>query len=225
MPVAGFAAASHSRHRNRLGERVRRGYTAAMSADTAAAETLGLFPLHTVLLPGGSLGLRVFERRYLDLVRECGRQGRGFGVCLIIDGSEVGNPASAAAYGTEALIEDFGTGDDGLLTLRVRGARRFHASRVRVRDNGLQVAEVQWCAGDGEEVVRPQHSLLVTLLESLLEQAGGEHAKAPHSRMDDAAWVGWRLAELLPLSLPQRQVLLQIDDPHLRLDQLLSLLP
>ncbi|MGO4780230.1 LON peptidase substrate-binding domain-containing protein, partial [Lysobacter sp. 2RAB21] len=68
-----------------------------MSADTAAAETLGLFPLHTVLLPGGSLGLRVFERRYLDLVRECGRQGRGFGVCLIIDGSEVGNPASAAA--------------------------------------------------------------------------------------------------------------------------------
>ncbi|MGH8080690.1 MAG: LON peptidase substrate-binding domain-containing protein [Lysobacter sp.] len=195
-----------------------------MSADTAA-QTVGLFPLHTVLLPGGSLGLRVFERRYLDLVRECGRQGRGFGVCLIIDGEEVGKPASAAAFGTEALIEDFGTGEDGLLTLRVRGARRFHVTRVRVRDNGLQVAQVQWCEDDGDEVVRPEHSLLVTLLERLLEQAGGEHALAPHSRMDEAAWVGWRLAELLPLSLQQRQMLLQMDDPHQRMDQLLALLP
>lgn len=198
-----------------------------MSADTDtdAAQTLGLFPLHTVLLPGGSLGLRVFERRYLDLVRECGRHDRGFGVCLILDGHEAGTPASAAAYGTQALIEDFGTGDDGLLTLRVRGARRFHAERVRVRDNGLQVAQVRWCPDDDAAVVRPEHSLLTTLLQRLLEQAGGEHALAPHSRMDEAAWVGWRLAELLPLTLSQRQMLLQMDDPHLRLDQLLALLP
>lgn len=196
-----------------------------MSSEPAVAESLGLFPLHTVLLPGGSLSLRVFERRYLDLVRECGRLGRGFGVCLIIDGEEVGAAASAAAYGTEALIEDFGTGDDGLLTLRVRGARRFHATRVRVRDNGLQVAEVHWCQADPDEVVRPEHSLLVTLLERLFEQAGGEHSKAPHSRLDEASWVAWRLAELLPLSLSQRQMLLQLDDPHARLDQLLALLP
>ncbi|MBW8807549.1 MAG: LON peptidase substrate-binding domain-containing protein, partial [Lysobacter sp.] len=174
---------------------------------------------------GGSLSLRVFERRYLDLVRECGRVGRGFGVCLIIDGQEVGAPVAAAAFGTEAVIEDFGTGDDGLLTLRVRGARRFHADRVRVRDNGLQVADVRWCEPDPDEVVRPEHSLLVTLLERLFEQAGGEHSKAAHSRFDEASWVGWRLAELLPLTLSQRQMLLQLDDPHARLDQVLALLP
>lgn len=196
-----------------------------MSSEPAVAESLGLFPLHTVLLPGGSLSLRVFERRYLDLVRECGRVGRGFGVCLIIDGEEVGAPAAAAAFGTEAVIEDFGVGDDGVLTLRVRGARRFHADRVRVRDNGLQVADVRWCEPDPDEVVRPEHSLLVILLERLFEQAGGEHSKAAHSRFDDAAWVGWRLAELLPLSLSQRQMLLQLDDPHARLDQVLALLP
>ncbi|WP_223621001.1 LON peptidase substrate-binding domain-containing protein [Lysobacter sp. ESA13C] len=196
-----------------------------MSADIDASESLGLFPLHTVLVPGAALGLRVFERRYLDLVRDCGRQGRGFGVCLIIDGHEAGAPAAAAAYGTEAVIEDFGTGEDGLLTLRVRGVRRFHAERVRVRDNGLQVAEVQWCAPEPSEVVRPEHSLLVTLLEHLLEQIGGEHAKAPRSCMDDAAWVGWRLTELLPLSLTQRQALLQMDGPHQRLEHLLTVLP
>ena len=188
-------------------------------------EPLGLFPLHTVLVPGASLGLRVFEPRYLDLVRDCGRAGKGFGVCLILDGEEVGAPASAAAYGTEALIEDFGSGDDGLLTLQVRGARRFHTQRVRVRDNGLQVADVEWCDPDPDDAVRPEHGLLVTLLERLIEHVGGEHAQASKAQFDDAAWVGWRLAELLPLQDAQRQALLQIDDPHQRLDRLLVLLP
>jgi Lon protease-like protein len=86
-------------------------------------ESLALFPLNSVLLPGAALGLRVFEARYLDLIRDCGRQGRGFGVCLIIKGDEVGAPATVAAFGTEAVIEDFGQGDDGLLTLRVRRPR------------------------------------------------------------------------------------------------------
>jgi Lon protease-like protein len=193
--------------------------------NAAPTEPLGLFPLHTVLVPGASLGLRVFEPRYLDLVRDCGRAGKGFGVCLILDGEEVGAPASAAAYGTEALIEDFGSGDDGLLTLRVRGARRFHTQRVRVRDNGLQVADVEWCDPDPDDAVRPEHGLLTTLLERLLERVGGEHAHAARAQFDDAAWVGWRLAELLPLPDAQRQVLLQIDDPHERLDRLLALLP
>ena len=171
------------------------------------------------------MGLRVFEPRYLDLIRECGRQGKGFGVCLILEGEEVGAPASAAAYGTEARIEDFDRGDDGLLQLRVRGARRFHCRRVRVRDNGLQTAEIDWLPDDVREPVRPEHGLLVTLLERLLEQAGGEHARAEKACFDDAAWVGWRLAELLPLQDPQRQALLQLDDPHQRLDRLLALLP
>lgn len=188
-----------------------------------STDSLGLFPLHTVLLPGATLGLRVFERRYLDLVRDCGRSGRGFGVCLILEGSETGAPASAAAFGTEALIEDFGSGDDGLLTLRVRGARRFHADRVRVRDNGLQVADVRWCEGDAVEPVQPEHGLLPVLLQQILDKVGGEHALAPSSLMDDAAWVGWRLAELLPLHDSQRQELLQLDDPYQRLERLLTL--
>lgn len=198
---------------------------AAPSSESPGPESLGLFPLHSVLVPGAALSLRVFEPRYLDLVRECGRRGRGFGVCLIIDGEEVGAPASAAAFGTEALIEDFGTDADGLLTLRVRGARRFHARRVRVRDNGLQVAEIDWCAPDPEHALLPQHGLLATLLQELIDRIGGEHAMAPRVRMEDAAWVGWRLAELLPLQLAQRQALLQTDDPHERLDRLLVLLP
>ncbi|QNP41522.1 LON peptidase substrate-binding domain-containing protein [Lysobacter solisilvae (ex Woo and Kim 2020)] len=188
-----------------------------------ATESLALFPLHTVLLPGAALGLRVFEARYLDLVRDCGRNGRRFGVCLIIKGEEVGAPASAAAFGTEAVIEDFGQGDDGLLTLQVRGARRFHVERTRVRDNGLQVADVRWCPDDASEPVQPEHGLLPVLLDSIIEKLGSEHAKAARALHDDAAWVGWRLAELLPLHDSQRQELLQMDEARARLDRLLEL--
>src|SRR5687768_3038431 len=186
--------------------------------------SIGLFPLRTVLLPGAALGLRVFERRYLDLVRDCMREGTTFGICLIIDGPEAGPPAVPAAFGTEARIEDFGSGDDGLLTLRVRGARRFHVTRTRVRDSGLVVAQVEWCDPDPDDELHPEHALLGTLLQRILDQVGGEHAKAPPVCFDDAAWVGWRLAELLPLSDQQRQSLLQQDDPHARLDSLLAAL-
>ncbi|MCA1715040.1 MAG: LON peptidase substrate-binding domain-containing protein [Gammaproteobacteria bacterium] len=193
-------------------------------------QSLALFPLHTVLVPGAALALRVFEPRYLDLVRDCGRSGDGFGVCLILEGSETGTPALPAAFGTEARIEDFGSGSDSLLTLRVRGARRFHVRRTRVRDNGLVVAEVDWCDADPDDSLRPEHGLLAILLQGLLDQSlprtrsgvGGRHARPSPALLDDAAWVGWRLAELLPLTDAQRQSLLQADDPHARLDRLLA---
>ena len=191
----------------------------------ALIESLPLFPLHAVLLPGAALGLRVFERRYLDMIGDCGRSGQGFGICLILEGEEAGVPATPAAFGTEALIEDFDTGDDGLLTLQIRGARRFHVARTRVRDNGLVMADVTWREADLDDAVRPEHALLATLLQHLLEQVGGEHSKVSNARFDDAAWVGWRLAEFLPISEDQRLALLQEDDVHARLDQLLQLMP
>ena len=186
-------------------------------------ETIGLFPLNAVLVPGASIGLRVFEPRYLDLVRDCGRDGSGFGVCMILAGDEVGEAATPAAFGTEARIEDFGSDDSGTLTLQVRGYRRFRVAKTRVRDNGLVVGEVEWREPDSDDEVRPEHAVLGMLLQRILEQVGGDGADPGPRQIDNAAWVGWRLAELLPLSDRQRQVLLQEDDPHERLQQLLSL--
>ncbi len=151
----------------------------AAAADDADGDPLGLFPLHAILLPGAAMAVRVFEPRYLRMVSDCGRHGRGFGVCLILEGEEAGEPALPATIGTEALIEDFGAGEDGLLTLRIRGARRFATQRIQVRDDGLQVADVAWFGADLAQPVRPEHGLLVTLLERLMEHVGGDHAKAP----------------------------------------------
>lgn len=184
--------------------------------------TLPLFPLNSVLVPGGALGVRVFEPRYLDLVRECGRTGGTFGVCLILEGSEAGAPATPAAWGTEAVIEDFDRDADGLLALRVRGARRFRVQQVRVRDNGLVVAGVEWQEQDPEVPLRPEHALLRDVLAGILEQAGSDPYAVPKAKMEDAAWIGWRLAELLPLEDHQRLGLLQQADPHARLQKILD---
>ena len=188
-----------------------------------ATVSLPLFPLHTVLVPGAALDLRIFERRYLDMIRDCGRNGSGFGVCLILDGNEAGAAALPAAFGTEALVEDFDTTAEGLLSLRVRGRRRFHVLRTRVRDTGLMVADIEW----REDVaasprLRPEHALLAELLRRILLQIASDHAEPAPMLFENAAWVGWRLAELLLLSMPQRQELLQLDDPHARLQRLLD---
>ena len=187
--------------------------------------TLPLFPLHGALLPGAVLGLRVFEARYLDLVRECGRNGGSFGVCLILDGDEVGAPATPAAWGVEARIEDFDMGGDGVLQLKLRGMRRFHVLGTRVRDNGLVIGEVEWALPDHDDELRPEHALLAILLEHILEHAGSDLAGSGQAQMDQAAWVGWRLAELLPLAEGQRLQLLQQDDVHQRLSLLLGWIP
>ncbi|MFT4178834.1 MAG: LON peptidase substrate-binding domain-containing protein [Thermomonas sp.] len=189
-------------------------------------ENLPLFPLHTVLVPGGALELRIFERRYLDMLRDCGRDGAGFGVCLILAGQDAGAPALPAAFGTEAVIEDFDAAPDGLLLLRVRGRRRFHVLHTRVRDNGLLIGEVAFLEDLPETPgaslrLRPEHALLAELLRRILEQVGGGIDPDP-ALFEDAPWVGWRLAELLPMEDAQRQALLQIDDPHKRLQHLLE---
>lgn len=190
-----------------------------------ALSELPLFPLSSVLFPGGSLGLRIFEPRYLDLIRRCGRSGEGFGICLILEGSEAGAPAIPAALGTEAAIVDFAMTDDGLLGITVEGRRRFHVERTRVRADGLIVADVRWLPETERVRMREEHALLGVLLARILDKAGVEHDGVGKGRLAEADFVGWRLAEWLPLSPQERQWLLQLDDPHERLQQLVERLP
>jgi uncharacterized protein len=184
-----------------------------------------LFPLNAVLFPGGPLSLRIFERRYLDMVRDCARNGVGFGVCLILHGREVGETAVPAAVGTLARIVDFCTLPDGLLGISAEGGERFHVDSSRVRDNGLAHGVVRFWPDEPAVSLPPQFVLLANILERLLEQPGNAFCKAERSLFDDASWVGFRLAEALPLENRERQHLLQITDPLDRLVQLMHYLP
>ncbi len=187
-----------------------------------ASVDIPLFPLNTVLFPGGPLSLRIFERRYLDLVRDCTRNGSGFGVCLILQGREAGEPSVPAAVGTFARIVDFYTLDDGLLGIRASGSERFRVERSRVRDNGLAHGEVRFWPDEPTIVVPPEYALLATILDRLLEKL---ETTFERSRLDDASWVGFRLAEALPLENRERQHLLQMTDPLERLAQITQYLP
>ena len=187
--------------------------------------SMALFPLNTVLFPGAEMSLRIFEPRYLDLVRACCRDGQGFGICANIAEQDLANHqvGGPVALGTEARIVDFASLPDGLLGIRVRGERRFRVRRTRVRDNGLIVADIDWLSPSGSSPLAIEHELLATLLHRLIERIGGAHAQAAMESYRDADWVSWRLAELLPLSLPQRQSLLQQDDAQRRMQRLLEL--
>jgi uncharacterized protein len=184
-----------------------------------------LFPLSTVLYPGGQLQLRIFEPRYLDLVRECTRSGSSFGVCLILDGREVGEPARPAAVGTLARITDFSHREDGLLGIATEGGERFRVQTTRVRSDGLLRGEVELWPQEVAQQVPVEFALLQTILERLIETMGPHWQRAPRSAYDDAGWVGFRLAELLPLAGEEQQQLLEMTDPIQRLAALRDILP
>jgi Lon protease-like protein len=184
-----------------------------------------LFPLNAVLFPGGALGLRIFEARYLDMVRECARESCPFGVCLIMEGQEAGEPALPAAVGTLARIVDFDMLPEGLLGISVIGGARFRVQKSRIRGNGLVIGEVREWPEEPTVPVPIEFSLLPAILERLAEQAGLSWRNGPRERYDDASWVGFRLAELLPLGDSERQRLLEITDPLERLTTLRDAMP
>jgi Lon protease-like protein len=182
-------------------------------------------PLSTVLYPGGQLQLRIFEPRYLDLVRECTRTGSAFGVCLILEGREVGVPALPAAVGTLAHITDFNHREDGLLGIATEGGSRFRVLRTRIRSDGLLRGEVELWPEETPQEVPVEFSLLQTILERLIETIGPQWRHAPKSSYDDAGWLGFRMAELLPLAGEEQQQLLEMTDPVQRLAALRDILP
>ncbi len=183
-------------------------------------DSLALFPLHVVLMPGGRLPLRIFESRYIDMVRECLRQDVGFGVVWRMD-TEPGAGGGHAAIGTEARIRDFTTLEDGLLGIDCEGCRRFRVRATRARDNGLLIGEVAWLGEEEAASVAPRHGALQSLMRQVLQNR--ELAERINVDIDDASSLGFALANLLPLDLPRSQQLLEMVDPAARLDTLIEL--
>lgn len=188
---------------------------------SATHATLPLFPLNTVLFPGGPLRLRIFEPRYLDMVSRCMREGTGFGVALIVAGREAGGPVQTVEIGTLARIVDFEQLDDGLLGITARGERRFRIVHVHQQSDGLNVCQVEWREEEARAEVPPQHAVLAELLRSALEQIGEAYGEVTPA-YEDATWVGMRLAELLPLVAIERQEMLELNDGPERLQWLQS---
>jgi Lon protease-like protein len=182
-----------------------------------ASVELALFPLKTVLFPGGLLALRIFEPRYLDMIARSLRGDNRFGVVAIRSGSEVGT-ADAFDVGTSAEIVDWHQESGGMLGIRAVGRETFRIEESTRRPDGLYVGRVTML----EELVTVRlpaaHAPLATLLRNLLAQLPSPTVTS--AEYDDAVWVGARLAELLPLAVSEKQSLLEIRDPLARLERI-----
>jgi len=183
--------------------------------------SIALFPLNLVLFPDGPLPLRIFETRYVDMVKRCMRAGDAFGVVLIREGDEVG-PAETYAVGTTAAITDFDQLPDGLLGLFCVGKQRFRILTKSRQSDGLNVGDIELLPAEPTVVLPERHERLATLLANVLPQLGEVYTDI-EMRLDDAAWVGHRLAEILPIEMSDKQMCLEMSDPIERLDWLAPL--
>ena len=189
----------------------------------AGAAELPLFPLQTVLFPGGRLPLRIFEQRYLEMAKACLRDGTPFGVCLIREGREVGEAALPEELGCTARIVEWDMPQLGLLQVVAHGEQRFRIRSRRVQRDGLALAEVEMVAEASDAPLDAQADLCARVLRRIIEAAPAGLVQAP-PQFDSAAWVSARLAELLPLSLASKQRLLEMDEPRDRLEILRRLI-
>lgn len=184
-----------------------------------------LFPLNTVLFPGGPLPLRVFEARYLDMVSECMKNSTPFGVLLLVSGPEAGGQttASTAAIGTLATIVDWYQGTDGLLGITALGTERFRLLSASRREDGLNVGEIQVLEPESAVAVPEEFAGWSALLQAVLDDLGKLYETAER-HYDDASWLGYRFAEILSVENQERQRLLEMTDPLERLHVLRPLL-
>jgi Lon protease-like protein len=169
-----------------------------------------LFPLNTVLFPGGPLPLRIFESRYLDMISRCMKDDTPFGVLLIKEGREVG-PVATYTVGTLANVVDWYQGSDGLLGLTAVGAQRFQLLRTDRQPDGLNVGKVELLPSPEPTPLPTDYAALPHILDSVMNDLGLLYENLER-RFDDAVWVAHRFVEILPIGLEQKQLWLESDD-------------
>lgn len=186
-------------------------------------DDVALFPLQTVLFPGGLLALRLFEQRYLDMAKSCLREDRAFGVCRIREGQEVGAPATPDAVGCLARIAHWDMAQLGVLNIVARGERRFRIVERRLERSGLARARIELLAEERDAELPADLQGCAQFLRAILEQTESTGIEPP-ARYQSCLWVSARLAERLPLPLEFKQTLLEIDEGAERLARLAAAL-
>ncbi|MBB5322689.1 LON peptidase substrate-binding domain-containing protein [Marinobacter oulmenensis] len=181
-----------------------------------------LFPLGSVVLPGGRLPLQLFETRYLDMLTRCLKDGTGFVVLLLREGAEAGRRATFHDIGTYVRIIDFQQMDNGLLGITVEGDAKVRVESSRQQADGLHLGVLRDLEPEPESGIPPQYQDLPPLLEALCRHPVVDELQMAVD-FTDARDVGWRLTELLPLDADQKQSLMELQDPVERLDRLQAL--
>ena len=156
------------------------------------------------------LRLRIFERRYIDLIRDAMRNGTGFGIPPIKSGNEAGTPVTPFEVGTLSSVVDWDQGQDGLLSIVVKGTRRFHLHATRIETSGLMIGKVSWLVSQAAVPITPESSDLLALLKALYS-LDENHVEATEIPPKDTAQLVYRIIERLPVPLAEQVRLLAMD--------------
>ncbi len=181
---------------------------------------LPIFPLGSVLFPGGTLALKIFEQRYMDMAKNCLKHAKPFGIALIREGQEVGSPAAPHPVGTLARIDDWEMPNLGVLQVKVIGGTRFRIISSRVAPSGLIIGTVLAIDADlpgSLPAASPELSDCGQFLKKILAQIDMMSGVA-ESQLSDASWVGFRITELLPFGSAVKQKMLELTDGEMRLE-------
>lgn len=184
---------------------------------------LPLFPLNTVVFPGGHLPLRIFEQRYLELVKRAIADNTPFGICAIREGQEVGTPAVPYPVGTRVRIVEWDMPQTGIFHIDTEGLDRFVIRSTHTEASGLLIGEVEPVSVEPHAPIPDDYELAAEVLQHIISEYGEARFPPPHA-LDDAVWVGYRLSEVLPLKLSIRQNLLEMNDSLARLGILVEIL-
>lgn len=183
-----------------------------------SSQEIPLFPLGTVLFPDGPLPLKIFETRYVDMVSRCASEDLAFGIALLVSADDSG-VARLAEVGTSARIIDWNQGSDGLLYITAMGERRFRILSARQQEDGLNLAEVEWLPAESPAAPQPTLRAMASALRALFATSGLLY-ESIEKKYSDASWVGFRLAEILPLAPETRQRCLELRSASARLELL-----
>ena len=195
-----------------------------MTISNLSSRQIPLFPLGTVLFPDGVIALKIFEARYLDMIKKCLREKTEFGVISIIkDKGDEDSSFTFSQIGTLAQIEDFDPIQPALYMTKSFGTQRFRLLSSSQNSNGLWIGEVELLDNDPATPIANEHQGVAKLLNEIISVIQSEDllGDAPFKkpfRVDDCGWVSNRLAELLPISLAQKNHLLAQTNPRIRLD-------
>lgn len=181
---------------------------------------LPIFPLGSVLFPGGTLALKIFEQRYMDMAKDCLKRAKPFGIALIREGQEVGAPAAPHPVGTCALIDDWDMPNLGVLQVKVMGGTRFRITASSVLPSGLIIGAVNAIDADSDASgagASGEAAACAEFLKKILTQSNMIEGVA-ESQFADASWVSFRITELLPFGGAVKQKMLELTDTKIRLE-------
>ena len=179
-----------------------------------------IFPLKSIILPGGQFPLRIFERRYLDMIRDSLKTNSGFVIALTKKDADY--ISSVHDYACYVNIVDWSQLDGGLLGITVEGKSLVTLSNCKLDETNLLRGDAQQIKSSIDHLIPQKYQILSKFYRKIYPEIKAYifHNKPKYN---DANWIGFRLIECLPIEISDKADLISTNEPLDRLEKILHI--